>query len=161
MSFIFTESLLLGWQQPLESDKVKQSYTLCKWAAMSCTQCVKRVSKAAWQVKNYSPFKNRLLDYCDVLSAVWTLILTAPIHCRASIGEQVMWCYISPNLLPWTNKLIYILHGLKNIVIYLTSIMRATKQLPSTIMHMKTSRQPLTDIIKPPALCLTFPQLSH
>ncbi len=23
------------------------------------------------------------------LSAVWTLILTAPIHCRASIGEQV------------------------------------------------------------------------
>ncbi len=31
------------------------------------------------------------------LSAVWTLILTAPIHCRASIGEQVMECYISPN----------------------------------------------------------------
>ncbi len=25
-----------------------------------------------------------------VLSAVWTLILTAPIHCRRSIGEQVM-----------------------------------------------------------------------
>ena len=24
------------------------------------------------------------------LSAVWTLILTAPIHCRASTGEQVM-----------------------------------------------------------------------
>ncbi len=24
------------------------------------------------------------MDYCDVLSAVWTLILTAPIHCRAS-----------------------------------------------------------------------------
>ncbi len=24
------------------------------------------------------------------LSTVWTLILTAPIHCRASIGEQVM-----------------------------------------------------------------------
>ncbi len=30
------------------------------------------------------------VDYCDVLSAIWTLILTAPIHCRASIGEQVM-----------------------------------------------------------------------
>ncbi len=30
------------------------------------------------------------------LSAVWTLILTAPIHYRASIGEQVME-YISPN----------------------------------------------------------------
>jgi len=26
-----------------------------------------------------------LVDYCDVLSAVWTLILTAPIHYRASI----------------------------------------------------------------------------
>ncbi len=24
------------------------------------------------------------------LSAVWTLILTAPIHCRGSIGEQEM-----------------------------------------------------------------------
>ncbi len=24
------------------------------------------------------------------LSAVWTPILTAPIHCRASIGEQIM-----------------------------------------------------------------------
>ncbi len=33
------------------------------------------------------------------LSAVWTLILTAPIHCRGSIGEQVMECYISPNLM--------------------------------------------------------------
>ncbi len=31
-----------------------------------------------------------LVYYCDVLSAVWTLILTAPIHCRASVGEQVM-----------------------------------------------------------------------
>ncbi len=38
------------------------------------------------------------------LSAVWTLILTAPIHCRASIDEQVMQCYISPNLF------IFILH---------------------------------------------------
>ncbi len=33
------------------------------------------------------------------LSAVWTLILTAPIHCRASIAETVMQCYISPNLM--------------------------------------------------------------
>ncbi len=30
-----------------------------------------------------------------VLSAVWTLILTAPIHSRGSTGEQVMQCYIS------------------------------------------------------------------
>ncbi len=33
------------------------------------------------------------------LSAVWTLILTAPIHCRGSIAEQVMQCYISTNLM--------------------------------------------------------------
>ncbi len=46
------------------------------------------------------------------LSAVWTLILTAPIHCRGSIGEQVTQCYISPNLFSWRNKLIYILNGL-------------------------------------------------
>ncbi len=33
------------------------------------------------------------------LSAVWTLILTAPIHCRASIDETLMqWC-ISTNLM--------------------------------------------------------------
>ncbi len=47
--------------------------------------------------------KAQLLDSQDVdswtgvvwiivmfLSAVWTLILTAPIHCRGSIGEQVI-----------------------------------------------------------------------
>ncbi len=27
------------------------------------------------------------------LSAVWSLILTAPIHCRGSTGEQVPYCY--------------------------------------------------------------------
>ncbi len=35
-----------------------------------------------------------LVDYSDVLSAV----LAAPIHCRGSIGEQVMNCRISPHL---------------------------------------------------------------
>ncbi len=29
-----------------------------------------------------------------LLSAVWTLILTAPIHCRGSIGEQVLEYYV-------------------------------------------------------------------
>ncbi len=44
------------------------------------------------------------------LSALWTLILTAPIHCRGSTGEQVMKCYISPNLMkkhsstPWMTR---------------------------------------------------------
>ncbi len=45
------------------------------------------------------------------LSDVWTLILTAPIHCSGSIDEEVMESYISPNLLWWRNKLIYILDG--------------------------------------------------
>ncbi len=50
------------------------------------------------------------LEWCVmVLSAVMTLILTAPIHCRGSTGEQVMECYISLNLFWWGNKLIYIL----------------------------------------------------
>ncbi len=39
------------------------------------------------------------------LSAIWTL--TAPIHCWGSIGEQVMQCYISPNLFWWIHKLIH------------------------------------------------------
>ncbi len=50
------------------------------------------------------------VDYVMFLSAVWTLILTAPIHYRASIGEQgrnatflQIW---------WRNKL-YILDGLR------------------------------------------------
>ncbi len=41
------------------------------------------------------------------LSAVWTLILTAPIHCRASIAEQATQCYISPNVFGWTIPLIF------------------------------------------------------
>ncbi len=46
------------------------------------------------------------------LSTVWSLILTAPIHCRGSIGEQVMECYISPNMMK-KQKLILILDGLR------------------------------------------------
>ncbi len=45
------------------------------------------------------------------LSAVWTLILTAPIHCRASIAKTVMWCYIPPNMMK--KQLILILDGLR------------------------------------------------
>ncbi len=41
------------------------------------------------------------------------LILMAHIHCRAAFGEQVMQCYISSNLFQWSNKLIYILDGMK------------------------------------------------
>ncbi len=41
------------------------------------------------------------ITYRLFLSAVWTLILTAPIHCRGAIGEQVMKWYISHNLFWW------------------------------------------------------------
>ncbi len=43
------------------------------------------------------------MDYLCIivmfLSAVWTLILMAPIHCRASIAETLMQRHISPNLM--------------------------------------------------------------
>ncbi len=39
-----------------------------------------------------------------ILSAVWTLVLTAPIHCRASLLSK--WC--NAEFLRWRNKLIYI-----------------------------------------------------
>ncbi len=59
------------------------------------------------------------------LSAVWTLILTAPIHCRASIAETLMQRCIytnlfSPNFNLWVNYSfrhrcmeVYIHHGIK------------------------------------------------
>ncbi len=74
------------------------------------------------QTCRFSLRKTLLMDWSGVdylwiivmfLSAVWTLILTAPIHCRGSIVEQVMECYISPNLFWWKNKLLYILDGLR------------------------------------------------
>ncbi len=52
------------------------------------------------------------VDYLWII-AVWTLILTAPIHCKGSIGAQLMWSYISPNLFWWKSKLIYMLDGLR------------------------------------------------
>ncbi len=30
------------------------------------------------------------VDYCDALSAIWTLMLMAPIHRRGFTGEQVL-----------------------------------------------------------------------
>ncbi len=45
------------------------------------------------------------------LSAVWTLILTAPIHCRGSIGEQVVNTFLQ--ICSEEENLIYILDGLK------------------------------------------------
>ncbi len=88
------------------------------------------------------------------LSAVWTLILTAPIHCRGSIGEQVMECYISPFL-----QLIHILYGLRvstfsaNFQFWVNYsprkfhlIFSINAQLTSTLRHFSQPIQFLTDI---------------
>jgi len=66
------------------------------------------------------------------LSAVWTLILTAPIHCRASIGEQVMQCYISPNLM---KKLIYIVDDLKVKTFQQMLVFELTIPLSAKVQH--------------------------
>ncbi len=66
------------------------------------------------------------------LSAVWTLILTAPIHCRASIGEQVMQSYISPNLM---KKLIYIVDGQKVKTFQQMFVFELTIPLSAKVQH--------------------------
>ncbi len=49
---------------------------------------------AAFHFKMHLLMYWRSVDYLRIivmfLSAVWTLILTAPIHCRGSTGEQIM-----------------------------------------------------------------------
>uniref|UniRef100_A0A8C1ZE02 Formin 1 n=1 Tax=Cyprinus carpio TaxID=7962 RepID=A0A8C1ZE02_CYPCA len=59
--------------------------------------------KSTWNRENKNISKESAVDYLWIivmfLSAVWTLILTAPIHCRASIAETLMQCYISTNLM--------------------------------------------------------------
>ncbi len=72
---------------------------------------LKNILKIDLFLTNMQFLSSQGVDYLWIivmfLSAVWTLILTAPIHCRWSIGEQVMECYISPNLfwsvLLWRN----------------------------------------------------------
>ncbi len=79
------------------------------------------------------------------LSAVWTLILTAPIHWGGSIGEQVMECYISLNLFPWRNKRIYFLNGLR--VSKFSSNFHDCVTVPlsaSAVWHMKFKNCPCT-----------------
>ncbi len=40
-------------------------------------------------------------------TAVWTLILMGHIHYRGPIGEQIIYCYISPNMFRSRNNPIY------------------------------------------------------
>ncbi len=53
------------------------------------------------------------LGSCGLMWCFYQLFLTAPIHCRGSIAEQVVFCKFSPNLIWWRNKLIYILNDLR------------------------------------------------
>ncbi len=53
------------------------------------------------------------MDFCDVFNQLFGLILTAPIHCKGYINEQLMKLFISPNLFQRRNKRIYILSGLR------------------------------------------------
>ncbi len=64
-------------------------------------QCID--AKSCMFVINKSIVKAILLPL--FLSAVWTLILMAPIHFRGSIGNQVMYYYISPNIFLWRNNI--------------------------------------------------------
>ncbi len=67
-------------------------------------------NSSLWIYYKYAGFHKTFIDVLEGCGLLWCfyelfgLILTAPIHCRGSIGEQVMWCYISPNLFWWTNK---------------------------------------------------------
>ncbi len=77
------------------------------WTVLVCKRCL--ICAHFSPDSDQNTFSLEELQYYGLvmfLSAVWTLILTAPIHCRASIAEQVMKCYISPNQLPWINKFI-------------------------------------------------------
>ncbi len=86
------------------------------------------------------------------LSAVWTLILTAPIHCRGSIAEQVMQCYISPNLMKkqthnWLVLVcMFIQTKKKKFLEKLLSILVNTHT--QVIRHSTTYNQMCTDIIQ-------------
>ncbi len=46
----------------------------------------------------------KLLSAVRWAVCIISLILTAPIHCRGSVGEKVMQCWISPTLFQWRNK---------------------------------------------------------
>ncbi len=111
------------------SEKVYLSESGEKYAQIKhCSQAktVQCSSKQIWEQQRmdlYTGGGTIIIDYrlgqdymgniVMFLSAVWTLILTAPIHCRGSIVEQVMLCNISLNLVWQRNKLIYILDGLR------------------------------------------------
>ncbi len=52
----------------------------------------------AWQDVNWRAEMDYLWIIVMFLSAVWTLILTAPIHCRGFSGEQVIFKPVQAHL---------------------------------------------------------------
>ncbi len=60
----------------------RNSLKICFLKTHSCSLHITLIDGLEWC--------GLLVDYCDILSAVWTLILMAPIHCRGPIGEQVV-----------------------------------------------------------------------
>ncbi len=81
-----------------------------------------------------------LVDYCDVLSAVWTLILTAPIYSRGSIGaNNVMLNFSVSVLMKKTNsstswmawRLIFFLYNFHFCVRYYFKLNKPCLQLTS------------------------------
>ncbi len=70
------------------------------------------------------------------LSAVWALILTAPIHCTASIAETVMQCYISPNLMKKQTHLKQITNSLHDF------LHQITWRLGTEILHHVPNSSP-------------------
>ncbi len=78
----------MGWTFSLEEASL--------WIMDLCIVYVQNPLMDLLQTHSFSLHKVLFdgLDSCGLLvmllSAVWTLVLTAPIHCRASIGEQVM-----------------------------------------------------------------------
>ncbi len=85
---------------------VHRSSTIYKRVSKSKQVLNKYVGEFGWERTT----EDRLFHWKKLLSAVrWavciiSLILTAPIHCRGSVGEKVMQCWISPTLFQWRNK---------------------------------------------------------
>ncbi len=115
------------------------------------------------------------VDYLRIivmfLSAVWTLILTAPIHCRWSIAEQVMECYISPNLNEWMNE--WMMHLYSAFIVYchtpkalynhvggLSSTTTSSDQeTNSTVVNICSGSKPFIKVVLKPKCVLVLGQL--
>ncbi len=90
------------------------------------------------------------------LSAVWPLILTAPIHYRGSIGEQVMWNFSVPCLLTFIYALSVNIFSAKLWVNYLFHQYSNSCQLKvhgSQGFWSITIRWPLSLALSPVWLC--------